>query len=72
MRACLDVEQFEKDAASEEVKARVEADSKEASALGVSGTPAFFVNGRFLSGAQPFASFKRPIDEELRSAQKAG
>jgi protein-disulfide isomerase len=33
--------------------------------LGVSGTPSFFVNGRFLSGAQPYASFARLIDEEL-------
>jgi protein-disulfide isomerase len=33
--------------------------------LGVTGTPAFFVNGRFLSGAQPFDAFKNIIDEEL-------
>jgi protein-disulfide isomerase len=37
----------------------------EAAKLGVSGTPAFFVNGRFLSGAQPFSAFKSMIDEEL-------
>ncbi len=37
----------------------------QASKLGVTGTPAFFINGRFLSGAQPFSSFKRVIDEEL-------
>ena len=30
-----------------------------------SSTPAFFVNGRFLSGAQPFNSFKVLIDEEI-------
>jgi protein-disulfide isomerase len=47
------------------VKGRVEADSKQADNLGVSGTPAFFINGRYLSGAQPFESFKRIIDEEL-------
>ena len=34
---------------------------------GVSGTPAFFINGRMLSGAQPFAAFKKIIDEELES-----
>ena len=33
--------------------------------LGVNATPAFFVNGRFLSGAQPFAAFQSIIDEEL-------
>jgi protein-disulfide isomerase len=41
-------------------------DQKEGEALGVSGTPAFFVNGRFLSGAQPFEAFKGIIDEELK------
>ena len=33
--------------------------------LGVSGTPAFFINGRAITGAQPFEEFKRIIDEEL-------
>lgn len=32
---------------------------------GVNGTPAFFINGRKLSGALPFSEFKRVIDEEL-------
>ena len=35
--------------------------------LGVSGTPAFFVNGRFLSGAQPYSAFAELIDEALAS-----
>jgi len=35
--------------------------------VGVSGTPAFFVNGRMLSGARPFESFKEIIDDELES-----
>ena len=61
----LDVDRFKKDVASSEVKARIDADSKEAATLGVTGTPAFFVNGRFLSGAQPFSAFKTLIDEEL-------
>ena len=43
----------------------VQDDSDDAAKLGVTGTPAFFINGRFLSGAQPFESFKRLIDEEL-------
>ncbi|MGH0031951.1 MAG: DsbA family protein [Myxococcota bacterium] len=61
----LDMEQFEADLASAEVKKKVDADVAEASKLGVSGTPAFFVNGRFVSGAQPFTTFKTLIDEEL-------
>jgi protein-disulfide isomerase len=32
---------------------------------GVSGTPAFFVNGRPLVGAQPFEAFAQVIDDEL-------
>jgi len=33
--------------------------------VGVSGTPAFFVNGIMISGAQPFESFKEVMDSEL-------
>ena len=62
----LDVDRFKKDLKSAKVKARVDSDSSAAAKLGVTGTPAFFVNGRYLSGAQPFASFKRLIDEELK------
>lgn len=61
----LDTEQFQKDVASAQVKQRIDADYAQASKLGLTGTPAFFVNGRFLSGAQPFDSFKVLIDEEL-------
>jgi protein-disulfide isomerase len=61
----LDVEQFKKDVASPEVKSRIDADTQEAQKLGATGTPAFFVNGRFLSGAKPFESFKAMIDKEL-------
>src|SRR5262249_22581311 len=46
-------------------KQQIEADSKAGSAVGASGTPTFFINGQFLSGAQPFDSFKKVIDQEL-------
>lgn len=36
--------------------------------LGVSGTPAFFVNGTFVSGAQPIEVFRQIIDSELAAA----
>ena len=39
--------------------------------FGARGTPAFFINGRPLSGAQPFDAFKKVIDEELANADKA-
>jgi protein-disulfide isomerase len=54
--ACVDSHKF---------KAQVDTDMKEGEEVGVNGTPAFFINGRFLSGAQPFEAFKRVIDEEL-------
>jgi len=38
------------------------ADGREA---GVTGTPTFFINGRIVEGAQPFATFERLIDREL-------
>ncbi len=41
------------------------ADLNEGIDLGVSGTPAFFINGRFLSGAQPFEAFAAYIEAEL-------
>jgi protein-disulfide isomerase len=41
------------------------ADLQAGSDAGVTGTPALFINGRFLSGAQPFAEIAKVIDEEL-------
>jgi predicted DsbA family dithiol-disulfide isomerase len=45
-------------------------DLADAQAYGASGTPMFFVNGRLVSGAQPFEVFARVIEEELKG--KAG
>lgn len=36
--------------------------------LGVDGTPAFFVNGHFISGAQPFEVFQQAIESLLADA----
>jgi protein-disulfide isomerase len=38
------------------------------SRLGVTGTPAYFINGRMISGAQPFAAFAQVIDAELAAS----
>lgn len=43
----------------------IDADLNEGENYGVTGTPAYFINGVFLSGAQPYESFKELIDEEL-------
>jgi protein-disulfide isomerase len=52
-----------------ETAAKVNAQHDEGAALGVTGTPAFFINGRMLVGAQPFEQFKNVIDDELASAK---
>lgn len=50
---------------SDKFKTVVQKDEDEGNRLGVQGTPAFFINGRLLSGAQPDMEFSRMIDEEL-------
>ncbi|MFZ5476037.1 MAG: DsbA family protein [Myxococcota bacterium] len=47
------------------MRAEVEKDMEDGAKIGVTGTPAFFVNGVMLSGAQPFERFKAIIDREL-------
>jgi protein-disulfide isomerase len=61
----MDVAQFEKDMLDLSNKRAVDADVAEARKLGVSGTPGFFVNGRFLRGAKPFEDFAQVINTEL-------
>lgn len=43
----------------------VKADADYGATVDVGGTPATFINGRFISGAAPFSAFKIVIDEEL-------
>jgi len=44
---------------------------RELQQLGVSGTPGFFVNGRYLSGMMPADGFAPTIEEELKKADAA-
>ena len=57
--------------ASGKYKAEIQAEQAEAAQFGARGTPSFFINGRPLSGAQPFDSFKKVIDEEILAANRA-
>jgi protein-disulfide isomerase len=66
----LDVEKFKIDLKDAALEKKVKQQQAQGAKLGARGTPAFFVNGRFLSGAQPFEAFKNLIDEELHKAQK--
>ena len=65
----LDTGKFDKCLASGEKGKEIEASKKAGEEAGVSGTPAFFINGRLLSGAQPFEEFKKVIDHELAQAK---
>lgn len=61
----LDQSKFDKCLDSGEKASLVSKDLNDGSSAGVNGTPAFFINGRLLSGAVPFEQFKTIIDEEL-------
>jgi len=45
-----------------------EARSDAGEKAGVDGTPAFFINGRSIVGAQPMPQFEKVIDEEIATA----
>ncbi|PIN89940.1 disulfide bond formation protein DsbA [Candidatus Pacearchaeota archaeon CG10_big_fil_rev_8_21_14_0_10_34_76] len=53
---CLDSGKF---------RSEVQKDLNDGSSYGVQGTPGFFINGKPLSGAQPYSVFKQIIDAEL-------
>jgi protein-disulfide isomerase len=65
----LEMEAFTACYDSNEFEPVVQASMQDASALGVTGTPTFFINGRMLVGAKPFQEFKAVIDEELAFAE---
>ena len=61
----LDMEKWNTCRADPAQEAEVTADMEAGAAVGVSGTPAFFVNGIMLSGAVPYERFQELIDREL-------
>ena len=64
----LDMSKFKEDMKG--CQPAVQADMKELQKFGVSGTPAFFINGRYISGAVPIENFSSVIDEELKKANE--
>ena len=64
----LDVAKFEADLKDPALAAQVDADMAQGSKVGVRGTPATFINGRLVSGAQPYPAFKAIVDEELKKS----
>lgn len=61
----MDADKFAACLASGKFKAQVDADEQAGSRLGVNGTPAFFINGIPLTGAQPAETFEKLIEAEL-------
>jgi protein-disulfide isomerase len=62
----LDGTKFDKCLDSGEKSKEVDMHRKAGDEAGVSGTPAFFINGRPLSGAQPLEAFSAIVDQELK------
>jgi len=61
----LDTAQFNKCYDSKKYSSVVRSDYQEGLSVGVRGTPGFTVNGRLVSGAQPFSVFQEIIEDEL-------
>lgn len=61
----LNAQKFENCLDSDKYKESVEKDLSDGQQAGVSGTPATFINGIMVSGAQPYSNFKTVIDQEL-------
>jgi len=70
MQAGVDFSRWQKDKESPEVAALIQKDSSYGQSVGADGTPAFFVNGKFISGAMPFDTFKTVIDDQMKKADE--
>ena len=66
----LETETFNECLDSGKYAAQVETDLAEGAAVGVTGTPAMFINGRFISGAVPYDQLATVIDQELEAAMQ--
>jgi protein-disulfide isomerase len=64
----MNAEKFNKCVDSGEKAAAIQVDQKAGAAAGVNGTPAMFVNGRFINGAVPIDQITTVVDDELRRA----
>jgi protein-disulfide isomerase len=61
----MDQKQFDSCLSGEKYKPQIQQDSQEGMRAGVSGTPGFFINGVFISGAQQESTFEKMIQEQL-------
>jgi len=67
----LDSADFDKCLDSGEESNVVERDRNEGTRLGISGTPAFFINGHFMSGALDYAALRQIVEQQLTLQAKA-
>ena len=65
----LDLVKFKDALDKNTYKAAVAKDLADAGKAGVRGTPHFLVNGKAISGAQPFEAFKTIIDAEIKEME---
>jgi protein-disulfide isomerase len=63
----MDVETFTKCYDDQQHMSDIQSNYAYAQSLGVTGTPAFFINGTYVSGAQPYTVFAEVINKELVS-----
>ena len=68
----LDTARLATDMKSPECQALIQADMDELGKFKVSGTPGFFINGKFIGGALPKEGFKQIIDEQLKIVEASG
>lgn len=61
----LDEDKFDQCLDSGQEAASVDKDRDEGMKLGLSGTPSFFINGHFFSGAVDYATLKQMVDQQL-------
>jgi len=66
----LDVRQFIACMESHKFAAHIDADRAQGTQMGMTGTPAFNINGVVLTGAQPMIEFERLINQELLHSAK--
>lgn len=65
----LDMDAFNACFDSQTYRQEIDFDYLDGSSNNISGTPAFYINGQFISGAQPYALFERIV---LRELEKLG
>ena len=67
--AGLDVRKFETDFKSGKFEGEVARDFEQGQSAGISGTPAFDVNGQVIVGLQSLQTFEQVIEQAKRDAQ---